>query len=137
MARRNLVFLCCIVHGLNRTFDGHTKRNGPPARLRKERREKERINAESTKNAELAEKREKNGSEDPPLPRKQNSFSRFGHFGRGELHGADEAFAFFDKEELVGLDVAESVDSAAGPADFEELDGFGFADAEVNAQIVL
>ncbi len=26
---------------------------------------------------------------------------------------------------------------AAGPADFEELDGFGFADAEVDAQIVL
>src|SRR6266481_711935 len=58
-------------------------------------------------------------------------------FGRGELHAAEDAFAFFDDDDLIGLDVLEGFDKAAGPADFQELDGFGFADAEVDAQIVL
>src|SRR5207247_804776 len=51
--------------------------------------------------------------------------------------GADDAFAFLDEDDLVGLDVFEGFDEAAGPADFEELDVFRFADAKVHAQIVL
>src|SRR5712691_9272287 len=57
--------------------------------------------------------------------------------GRVELHGADDAFALFDEDNLIGLDVLEGFDEAAGPADFEELDVFGFSDAEVDAEIVL
>src|SRR5260370_6828174 len=57
--------------------------------------------------------------------------------GRVELHGADDASALFDEDNLIGLDVFERFDEAAGPADFEELDVFGFADAEVDAEIVL
>jgi len=38
---------------------------------------------------------------------------------------------------LVGLDVFEGFDQAAGPADFEELDFLGFAYAEMHAQVVL
>src|SRR5439155_1375109 len=53
------------------------------------------------------------------------------------LLGADDAFAFLDEDDLVGLDVFEGFDEAAGPADFEELDVFRFADAKVHAQIVL
>ena len=56
---------------------------------------------------------------------------------RVELHGAHDAFPFFDEDHLVRLDVFQRFDEAAGPADFEELDGFCFADAEVDAQIVL
>src|SRR5260370_18692940 len=67
----------------------------------------------------------------------KNSLLRFGRFGRIELLGADDAFAFFDEDYLVGFDVFERFDEAARPADFEELDGFGFADAEVDAEIVL
>src|SRR5882762_868560 len=67
----------------------------------------------------------------------ENSLWRFGRFGWIELHGADDAFAFFDEDNLIGLDVFEGFDEAAGPADFEELDAFGFADAEVDAEIVL
>ena len=61
----------------------------------------------------------------------------FGGSGGTELHGANDAFAFFDEDDLIGLDVFERFDEAAGPSDFEEFDGFGFADAEVDAQIVL
>ncbi len=54
-----------------------------------------------------------------------------------ELHAADDTFALFDEDHLVRLDVFERFDEAAGPADFEELDVFGFADPEVDAEIVL
>src|SRR6266403_4446874 len=94
----------------------------------------ERINAEPAENTELAEK---SGSEDPPLQGEKNLLCKFGSFGRIELHGANDAFAFFDEDDLIGLDVFEGFDEAAGPADFEELDGFGFADAEMDAQIIL
>src|SRR6266436_7369025 len=94
----------------------------------------ERINAEPAENAEFAEK---SGSEDPPLQGEKNLLCRFASFGRIELLGADDAFAFFDEDDLIGLDVFESFDEAAGPAEFEELDGFGFADAEMYAEIVL
>src|SRR5260370_18757678 len=57
--------------------------------------------------------------------------------GRVELHGSDDAFAFFSEDDLIGLDVLEGFDEAAGPADFEELDVFGFSDAEVDTEIVL
>src|SRR5260370_15986088 len=67
----------------------------------------------------------------------KNSLWWFGRFGRVELHGADDAFAFFDEDHLVRLDVLERFDEAAGPADFEEFDVFGFADAEVDTKIVL
>src|SRR5437660_12263671 len=66
-----------------------------------------------------------------------NSLWRLGGLGRIELLGADDAFALFDEDDLIGLDVFQRVDEAAGPADFEKLDGFGFGDAEVEAQIVL
>src|SRR5437660_3531025 len=66
-----------------------------------------------------------------------NSLWRLGGLGRIELLGADDAFALFDEDDLIGLDVFQRFDEAAGPADFEKLDGFGFADAEVEAQIVL
>src|SRR6267378_5750119 len=56
---------------------------------------------------------------------------------RLELHGADDAFAFFDEDHLVRLDVLQGFHEAAGPANLEDLDVFGFADAEVNAQIIL
>src|SRR5205814_3077931 len=66
-----------------------------------------------------------------------NSLWRLGGLGRIELLRADDAFTLFDEDDLVGLDVFERFDEAAGPADFEELDGFGFTNAEVDAQIVL
>src|SRR6266849_10913793 len=69
--------------------------------------------------------------------RQEDSLWRFGGFGRVELHGADDAFAFFDEDHLVRLDIFERFDEAAGPADFEKLDRFGFADPEVHAEIVL
>src|SRR6266478_6168074 len=94
----------------------------------------ERINAEPAENTELAEK---SGSEDPPLQGEKSLLCKFGSFGRVELHGADDAFAFFDEDDLIGLDVFERFDEAAGPPDFEEFDVFGFADAEVDAKIVL
>ena len=53
------------------------------------------------------------------------------------MYGADDAFALFDKDDLVRLDVFERFNEAAGPADFEDLDVFGFTDAEVDAEIVL
>jgi hypothetical protein len=63
-------------------------------------------------------------------------------FGRGFFVGvisdvADDAFAFFDVDHLIGLDVLQGVDRAAGPLDFEEIDFFGLADAKVHAQITL
>jgi len=58
-------------------------------------------------------------------------------FLRVELHGADDAFALFDEDHLVRLDIFQCFDEAAGPADFEELDAFCFADAEMDAEIVL
>src|SRR5713101_2934365 len=67
----------------------------------------------------------------------KNSLLRFGRFGRIELHGANDAFALFDEDYLIWLDVFQRFDEAARPADFEELDVFGFADAEVDAEIVL
>ena len=54
----------------------------------------------------------------------------------GEGQGAEEAGAFFDEEELIGGEVFESFEEAGGPADFEEIDLFGFADAEVDTEIV-
>src|SRR6266436_388489 len=91
----------------------------------------ERINAEPAENTEFAEK---SGSEDPPLQGEKNLLCRF---GRIELLSADDAFAFFDEDDLIRLHVFESFDEAAGPADFEEFHVFGFADAEVDAEIVL
>ena len=58
-------------------------------------------------------------------------------FWRIEGNGADDPLAFLDQDELVGLDVAKGLYEAARPADFEDLDFFGFADSEVDAQIVL
>src|SRR6266849_6980549 len=69
--------------------------------------------------------------------RQEDSLWRFGGFGRVELHGADDAFAFFDEDHLVRLDVFQRFDEAAGPADFEEFDVFSFANAEMDAQIIL
>jgi len=43
------------------------------------------------------------------------------------LHGADDAFAFFNEDHLIWLDVFERFDEAAGPTDFEKFDGFSFA----------
>src|SRR6185369_14377329 len=56
---------------------------------------------------------------------------------RGELDVADDALPFFNKNQLIWLDVFQGVDLAAGPADLEQIDLFGFADAEVDAQVVL
>src|SRR5882762_5529287 len=56
---------------------------------------------------------------------------------RVELHGADDAFAFFDEDHLVRLEVLGGFHEAAGPANLEQLHPVGFADAEVDAQIVL
>src|SRR5882672_12336943 len=58
-------------------------------------------------------------------------------FLRVELHGADDAFAFLDEDHLVRLDVFQRFDEAAGPADFEQLHLVRFADAEMDAQIIL
>ena len=54
-----------------------------------------------------------------------------------ELLNAEKAVAFLDEDDLVGLEVFESVDEAAGPTDFEKVDDGGFADAEMDAKIVL
>src|SRR5207245_1141665 len=109
---------------------------------RRGKRLRTRINAEDTESTERKgnmkrEKEKKNESEDPPLQDRKVSLRWFGGFGRIELLGADDAFAFLDEDDLVGLDVFEGFDEAAGPADFEELDVFRFADAKVHAQIVL
>src|SRR6266851_7146870 len=55
-----------------------------------------------------------------PLQGQEDLLWRLGGLGRIELHGADDAFALFDENDLIGLDVFESFDQAAGPADFEE-----------------
>src|SRR6266487_1173908 len=107
---------------------------------RREKRKKRRnINAEGTParpeqapSTEFAEKRKTS-----LRTGQRESLWGLGGFGRIELHGADDAFAFFDEDHLVGLDVAEGLDEAAGPADFQELDVLGFADAEMDAQIIL
>src|SRR5207245_1526559 len=100
---------------------------------RRGKRLRTRINAEDTESTERKgnmkrEKEKKNESEDPPLQDRKVSLRWFGGFGRIELLGADDAFAFLDEDDLVGLDVFEG---------FEELDVFRFADAKVHAQIVL
>src|SRR6266478_611857 len=56
---------------------------------------------------------------------------------RLELHGADDAFSFFDENHLVRLDVLQGFHQAAGPANLEHVNLVRFADAEVDAQIVL
>src|SRR5437899_1982899 len=94
----------------------------------------ERINREPANNTKFEEK---SGSEEPPLQGEKNLLCKFGSFGRIELHGANDAFALFDEDYLIWLDVFQRFDETAGPADFEELDGFGFADAEVHAEIIL
>ena len=58
---------------------------------------------------------------------------RVGGFWRGEGHGAEEAGAFLDEDKLIGGKVLEGFEKAGGPADFEERDLFGLADAEVDA----
>src|SRR6266850_825691 len=54
-----------------------------------------------------------------------------------ELHGADDAFAFFDEDHLVRLDVLRGFHEAAGPANLEHVNLIRFADAKMDAQIVL
>src|SRR2546426_177339 len=56
---------------------------------------------------------------------------------RVELHGADDAFAFFDDDHLVRLDVLQGFHQPAGPANLEHVNPVRFADAEVDAEIVL
>src|SRR5229473_3273170 len=48
----------------------------------------------------------------PPL--QGDSLCRLGRLWRIELHGADGAFALFDEDDLIGLDVFERFDEAAG-----------------------
>src|SRR5258708_1656010 len=72
-----------------------------------------------------------------PLQGQEDLLWRLGGLGQIELLGADDAFALFDEDYLIWLDVFQRFDEAARPADFEELDGFGFADAEVDAEIIL
>src|SRR6266436_8054919 len=108
---------------------------------RREKRKKRRnINAEGTParpgqapSTEFAEKRRRTSLRTG----QRESLWGLGGFGRVELHGTDDALAFFDEDHLVGLDVAEGLDEAAGPADFQEFDVLGFADAEMDAQIIL
>ncbi len=98
---------------------------------------KKRIKAEGTENTEFAEKRKAGdkrwtvrgkagGLPDqvgvnsrPPLQKERASLGELGRFGWVELHGADDAFAFFDEDHLIRLEVFERFDEAAGPADFE------------------
>src|SRR6266849_4863673 len=54
-----------------------------------------------------------------------------------ELHRADDAFAFFHDYQLVGLDVLQRLHKAAGPANLQQLHLLCFADAEMDAQIIL
>src|SRR6266481_3857875 len=54
-----------------------------------------------------------------------------------EWHGADDAFSFFDENQLVGLDVLQSFHKAAGPANLQQLHLLCFANAEMDAQIIL
>src|SRR5215471_9497569 len=71
-------------------------------------------------------------------PRSKRSLLLWRGFFVGVVgHVAEDTFAFLDVDHLIGLDVFESVDGAARPLDFEEIDFFGFADAEVHAQIAL
>src|SRR6266850_1305118 len=56
---------------------------------------------------------------------------------RLELHGADDAFAFFDENHLVRLDVLQGFHQAARPANLEHVNLIRFADAEMDAEIVL
>src|SRR5216684_4781874 len=58
-------------------------------------------------------------------------------FLRVELHGAHDAFAFFDDDHLVRLDVLQGFHQAAGPANLKHVNLVRFADAEVDAEIVL
>src|SRR5438128_4267457 len=82
---------------------------------RREKRKKRRnINAEGTparpgqaESTEFAEKRRTS-----LRTGQRESFWGFGGFGRVELHGTEDAFAFFDEDHLVGLDVAERLDEA-------------------------
>src|SRR5215472_13466248 len=54
-----------------------------------------------------------------------------------EVNRPNDAFSFVHDNQLVGLDVLELVHLAAGPANFEHIHFFGFADSEVHAQVVL
>ncbi len=58
---------------------------------------------------------------------------RIDRSGSGQGRSAEEAGGFFDEEELIGGEVLEGFEEAGWPADFEQRDLFGFADAEVNA----
>src|SRR3989442_370190 len=122
---------------------GNKKRHLTPRAQSSQRREKRKkrrnINAEGTParpgqapSTEFTEKRRTS-----LRTGQRESLWGLGGFGRIELHGTEDAFAFFDEDHLVGLDVAERLDEAAGPADFQEFDVLGFADAEMDAQIIL
>src|ERR1700688_1573431 len=67
----------------------------------------------------------------------ESSLRRLRTLGWLELHRTDDAFAFFHHDHLVGPDVLQRFHKAAGPANFEQVDLFRFANAEMDAQIVL
>ena len=48
-----------------------------------------------------------------------------------ELHGAHNAFAFLDENQLIDFDIFQSIHLPAGPADFEQLDFVRLAQAKV------
>src|SRR2546429_2854931 len=66
-----------------------------------------------------------------------SSLRWLGILGWLELHGADDAFAFFHHDHPVRLDVLQGFHQAAGPAYLQQFHLFRFADAEVHAQIIL
>src|SRR5437588_11816903 len=92
------------------------------------RRAERRVNAEGTR---------KGLRDSAANPQIVSLLWGFGGSGGTELHGANDAFAFFDEDDLIGGYVFERFHKAARPADFEEFDFFSFADAEVHAQIML
>src|SRR2546429_1976030 len=60
-----------------------------------------------------------------------------GILGWLELHRADDALAFFYHDHLVRLDVLQGFHQAAGPAYLQQFHLFRFANAEMDAQIIL
>jgi len=67
----------------------------------------------------------------------KKSLPRFARLTSRELHGPHNSFAFLHEDQLIGLDVFQSVHLTAGPADFQQIHFFRFSDSEVNPQVVL
>src|SRR4030081_2304871 len=62
-------------------------------------------------------------------------FRQLGPFRK--LHSAGNAFTFLDEDQLIRFYVFDGVDLATRPADFQYLNLFSLANAEVYSQIVL